>query len=131
MAERIALPSFTLRRMLRLAALALLAILTASASAQERVSVAAQRLPENGALFIADARGYFKAEGLDVEMTAYATEREVAQAAASGAADFGIAAFSPAAFNYAGEGLIKFVAAQAIEKHGYEGAVVMASDVAW
>jgi NitT/TauT family transport system substrate-binding protein len=112
--------------MLRLAALALLALLATSASAQEHVSVAAQRLPENGALFIADARGYFKAEGLDVEMTAYNSEREVAQAAA----DFGIAAFSPAAFDYAGEGLIRFVAAQAVEKRGYQGAVIVASTIA-
>jgi ABC-type nitrate/sulfonate/bicarbonate transport system substrate-binding protein len=49
--------------MFRFAALALLAILTTSATAREHVSIAAQRLPENGALFIADARGYFKAEG--------------------------------------------------------------------
>jgi NitT/TauT family transport system substrate-binding protein len=117
--------------MLRLAALALLAILATSASAQERVTVAAQRLPENGALFIADARGYFRAEGLDLEMTAYNSARDVAQAAASGAADFGIAAFSAPAFEYAAEGLIKFAAAQAVEKHGYEGAVVVASNIAW
>jgi NitT/TauT family transport system substrate-binding protein len=117
--------------MLRLSALALLAILATSASAQERVTVAAQRLPENGALFIADARGYFKAEGLEVEMTAYNSERDMAQAAASGAADFGIAAFNSSAFEYAAEGLIKFVAAQAVEKHGYEGAVIAASNIAW
>jgi len=117
--------------MLRFAALALLAILATSASAQEHVSIAAQRLPENGALFIADARGYFKAEGLDVEMIAYNSEQEVAQAAASGAADFGIATFSPAALEYAGEGLIKFAAAQAVEKRGYQGAVVVASNIAW
>jgi len=117
--------------MLRLAALAFLAILATSALAQERVTVAAQRLPENGALFIADARGYFKAEGLDLEMTAYTSARDVAQAAASAAADFGIAAFGPEAFDYAADGLIKFVAAQAVEKHGYEGAVVVASNIAW
>jgi hypothetical protein len=54
-------------------------------------------------------------------MIAYNSEKDVAQAAASGAADFGIAAFSPAAFDYAGEGLIRFVAAQAVEKRGYQG----------
>jgi NitT/TauT family transport system substrate-binding protein len=65
--------------MFRLAALALLSIFATSASAQEHVTVAAQRLTENGALFIADARSYFKAEGLDVEMIAYPSEREVAR----------------------------------------------------
>jgi NitT/TauT family transport system substrate-binding protein len=117
--------------MFRFAALALVVLLTTSATAQEHVSVATQRSPENGALFIADARGYFKAEGLDVEMTAYSSERDVAQAAASGAADFGLAGFSPAAFDYAGEGLVKFVAAQVTEKRGYQGAEIAASNLAW
>lgn len=124
--------SHTLPRMLRvLAALALIAGLTVAAAAQERVGVAAQRLPANGALFLADARGYFQAEGLAVDMTAYPSERDVAQAVASGAADFGVAAYSPAAFDYAGQGLIKFVAAQAEEERGVEGSDLIVSPTAW
>jgi NitT/TauT family transport system substrate-binding protein len=114
-----------------LAAPAILASFIVPASAQEHVIVAAQRLPANGALFIADARGYFKAEGLDVEMIAYVSEADVAQAVASGAADIGISAYSPQAFDYAGQGLIKFVAAQVSEKKGFEGAEVVTSTSAW
>jgi NitT/TauT family transport system substrate-binding protein len=124
--------SRTLARMLRLlAALAILTSFLVPAFADEHVIVAAQRLPANGALFIADARGYFKAEGLDVEMIAYASEGDVAQAVASGTADVGLSAYSPQAFEYAGQGLIKFVAGQISEKKGFEGAEVVTSTSAW
>src|SRR5690348_16923834 len=105
--------------------------LIAPAAAQERVTVAAQRLADNGALFVAVARGYFKAEGLDVEMTAYKSDKEVAQAVASGANDFGLAAFTTDAFNYAGQGFLKFVASQVQERKGFEGNEIVASNAAW
>jgi NitT/TauT family transport system substrate-binding protein len=105
--------------------------LAAPAGAQERVTIGTQRLSDNGALFLAVARGYFKAEGLDVEMTAYKSEKEVAQAVAAGAVDFGLAAFSPEAFNYAGQGFFKFVAGQVQEKRGFEGDEVVANNAAW
>jgi NitT/TauT family transport system substrate-binding protein len=118
--------------MIRLAfALSFLLTFIASSLAQERVTVAAQRLSENGALFLADARGYFKSEGLDVEMTAYRTEIEVAQAVASGAADFGVAAYSAAAFDYAAHGFIRFLASQVEEKKGFEGNEIVASNISW
>ncbi len=112
-------------------ALSFIFAVIAPAFAQEHVSVAAQRLTANGALFLADARGYFKAEGLDVEMTAYASERDIAQAVASTSADFGVAGYTADAFSYAGQGLIKFVAAQVSEKRGFEGNDVVASMAAW
>jgi len=105
--------------------------LMSPAAAQERVTVGTQRLSDNGALFIAVARGYFKAEGLDVEMTAYKSDKEVAQAVASGATDFGLAAFTTDAFNYAGQGFLKFVASQVQERKGFEGNEVVASNAAW
>ena len=115
-------------------ALALVALtfsLLSPAAAQERVTIGTQRLADNGALFLAVARGYFKAEGLDVEMTAYKSDKEVAQAVAAGAVDFGLAAYTTDAFNYAGQGFFKFVAAQVQERKGFEGNEVVASNAAW
>src|SRR3569833_1229297 len=114
-----------------LALLMLAAGLMSPAAAQERVTIGTQRLADNGALFLAVARGYFKAEGLDVEMTAYKSDREVAQAVAAGAVEFGLAAYSTDAFNYAGEGFFKFVASQVQERKGVEGDEVVASNAAW
>jgi len=115
-------------------ALALL-VLTASLAfpvhAQERVTVGAMRQTANGALFLADAQGYFKAEGLEVDMIAYGSESEVAEAVAANGADLGLAAFTPAAFNFIGRGYMKAIAAQVRERRDYEGNVLVASAVAF
>src|SRR6185312_11875601 len=94
-------------------------ILSASLSgagvAQERVVIGTQRLTENGALFLAAAQGYFKAEGIDLAMTAYDSDQMVAETLAAGATDLGLARFTPAAFDAAGKDLIRAIA-QAREK---------------
>ena len=114
-----------------LAALALAVSLLTPAAAEERVTVGTTRSSDNGALFLAVARGYFSAEGLNVEMTAYASDKDVAQAVAAGAVDFGLAGFTPQTFNYAGQGFLKLVAAQVQERKGFEGNEVVASNAAW
>ncbi|MGB7257919.1 MAG: ABC transporter substrate-binding protein [Pseudolabrys sp.] len=114
-----------------LAVCALILGLTISVSAQERVVVGTMQTVNNGALFMADAAGYFKAEGLDVEMKAYTTPQAVAEALAAGALDFGLAEFSAEAFNHAGKGEIKAIAAQAREKKQTEGNEVLAANAAY
>ncbi|MCF8477923.1 MAG: ABC transporter substrate-binding protein [Pseudolabrys sp.] len=86
---------------------------------------------DNGALFLAAARGYFKAEGLDLDMTAYASNSDVAQSVAAGGVDFGLAAFTTTAFNYAGRGLIKAIAGQVREKSDYEGNQILVSNAVY
>jgi ABC-type nitrate/sulfonate/bicarbonate transport system substrate-binding protein len=95
--------------MTRLAVVVLIAIaeFASPVAAQERVLVGTQRLVENGALFLAAAQGYFKAEGIDLGMTAYESDQAVAEMLAVGTTDFGLAGFTPAAFNAGGKGLIK------------------------
>lgn len=114
-----------------LASLLLTATLAVPVSAQERVTIGTMRQIANGALFLAHAQGYFKAEGLDVDMIAYASDSDVAEAVAANAADLGLAAFTPAAFNYVGRGYMKAIAAQVREKRDYEGNVLVASSVAF
>ena len=48
---------------------------------------------------------------------------------ASGATDLGLARFTPAAFDAAGKGLIRAIAAQAREKRDYEGNQIIASSI--
>ncbi len=100
-----------------------------AANAQQRIVIGTQRLSENGALFLAAAQGYFKAEGLELAMTAYDSDKAVADMLASGATDFGLARFTPAAFDAAGKGLIRAIAAQAREKRDYEGSQIIASSI--
>lgn len=103
--------------------------LSFAADAQERVVIGTQRLGENGALFLAAAQGYFKAEGIDLAMTAYDSDKAVVEMLASGATDLGLARFTPAAFDAAGKGLIRAIAAQAREKRDYEGNQIIASSI--
>jgi len=103
--------------------------LSFAAYAQERVVIGTQRLSENGALFLAAAQGYFKAEGIDLAMTAYDSDKTVAEMLASGTTDFGLARFTPAAFDAAGKDLIRAIAAQAREKRDYEGSQLVASSI--
>ena len=112
-----------------LAPFLVIASLVSPATAQECVVIGTQRLADNGALFLAAAAGYFKAEGIDLVMTAYETDRMVAEALASGATDFALAGFTPAAFNFAGKGTIKAIAARTREKRYYEGTELVASNV--
>jgi NitT/TauT family transport system substrate-binding protein len=113
------------------ATISVIAQIASAAVAQERVTVGTLRDSKNGALFLADSRGYFKAEGLNVEMIAYASAQPVVQALAAGVTDLGLAALTADAFNLAGKGLIKIVAAQAREKRFYEGSDIVASNGAY
>ena len=113
---------------LKLALLCIVIGLPSPVAAQERVLVGTQRLAENGALFLAAAQGYFKAEGIDLGMTAYESDQAVAATLAAGTTDFGLAGFTPAAFNASGKGLVKAIAAQAREKRYYEGSELVASN---
>ena len=114
-----------------LAILILIASAVSSASADERVMVVTQRLASDGALFIAGVRGYFKAEGIDIQVGAYNTAREVVEAVASGRSEVGLTEITPAAFNLAGRGAIKIIAAQAREKRDFEGAELVASNAVY
>lgn len=109
----------------------IIATLTWSAAAQERVTVGTTRAIANAVLFLGVEQGHFKAEGLDVEMTAYATDQEVAEALAGGGADLGLAGFTAQAFNLAGSRKIQAVAAQVREKAEYEGNDIVVSNAAY
>ena len=109
----------------------LIANIAAPASALEKLTVATQPLAANGALFLAVERGYFKAEGLDVELRSYPDARTIVEAVAAGTNDFGLTDLTPAAFNLAGLGAIKIIAAQVREKRDYEGNEIIASNAAY
>jgi NitT/TauT family transport system substrate-binding protein len=111
--------------------LPVIAALLSPAAAQERVTIGTTRAVASGALFIAAARGYFKDEGLDVDMTAYQDAQSVAEALAGGATDLGLAEFTTTAFKLAAQGSIKAIAAQVREQRDFEGNELVASNGAW
>jgi NitT/TauT family transport system substrate-binding protein len=103
----------------------------APAHAQDKVTVGALRFVSNGALFLALEKGFFKAEGLDVDIRFFDAAQPIAVAAVSGDIDIGATAFTAGLFNLAGRGGLKVIAAQAKEQKGYEGNNILASNAAW
>ena len=112
-----------------IAALILTAAMSApAAAAGERVTVATTRDIQNGALFLAALRGYFEAENINLVMQAYPSPKAVVQALAVGQSDLALTTFTTTAFNLAGTGAIKMIAAQVRERHSHEGNVVVAAN---
>ena len=95
--------------------------------AGEPVTVAALRFVSSGPIFIAQEKGYFAAEGLDVTLKFFDAAQPVAVAIASGDADFGATGFTAGLFNIAGKGALKVIGAQFSEVKGFEGNALMVS----
>lgn len=114
-----------------LATLILAAGIASPIAAQERVTVGTTRSIANAVLFLGVEQGLFKTEGLDVEMTAYASDQDVVEALAAGATELGLAGFTSQAFNLAGSGAIKAIAAQVREKADFEGNDIVVSNAAY
>lgn len=117
----------------RAAACAVLAtaFTTASGAAEmDKVTVGALRFTSHAPTFIAYERGYFKAEGLDVELKFFQAAQPVAVAIASGDIDFGVTALTGGFFNLADKGALKIVGGLFAEKKGYKGMAIMASNKA-
>ncbi|MBS0245252.1 MAG: ABC transporter substrate-binding protein [Proteobacteria bacterium] len=112
-------------------AIALLVYSLSAAQADERVTVATMRNVANGALFVAAARGYFKAEGITLDMTAYPSDADVVKAMASGSAEIGLANWSADTVKLASQGIFKAVAGQIREKNGFEGNEIVISTAAY
>jgi len=98
-----------------------------SAQARELVTVGALRFTSSGPLFLAQERGYFTEEGLDVKIVFFEAAPNIAVATGSGEIDFGVTALTAAFYNLAADGSLKIVAGQAQEKKGYAGNAILVS----
>ncbi len=96
----------------------------------QKVSVGALRLASSGPIFIAKDKGYFEAEGLDVEVKTFTAAQQVPVAVTSGDVDFGITGLTAGFYNLAGRGALKIIAAQSREEPGYQLVAYMASHAA-
>jgi len=101
------------------------------AMAEGTLAVGALRFVSNGALFVALEKGYFKEEGLDIDVKFFDAAQPIAVAVVSGGIDLGMTGFTGGLFNLAGKGALKVIAAQAREKKGYEGNAILVSNAAW
>ncbi len=107
-----------------------LPVLTPSAHA-ESIKVGLSRLLGYVAIPIGIERGYFKAQGLDVEMVFFDSAQPISVGVASGDIDFGVSGMSAGFYNLAGQGQLKLIAASAGEAPGFHAMAYLASPKAY
>jgi NitT/TauT family transport system substrate-binding protein len=108
-----------------------LSLVATLAAAADKVSVAALAFVSSAPIFIAKERGYFAAEGLDVELKFFEAAQPVALAVVSGDADFGITGLTGGFYNLAAKGALKIIASQSREEPGFDFVAYVVSDKAW
>jgi len=122
------------RRWLGAASLALAAGLGLAAPdtrAADKVAVSALTFVSSSPLFIAQDRGHFAKEGLEVEIKYFTAAQPVAVAVTSGDTDFGTTGLTAGFFNLAAKGTLKIVCAQSREEKGWEFNAYVASNQAY
>ncbi|HUH85565.1 MAG TPA: ABC transporter substrate-binding protein [Stellaceae bacterium] len=119
------------RRLLLLLCWVLALPFAADAAAAEKLSIGALRLPSSGPVFIAMARGYFAAEGLDAELRFFDAAQPVAVATVAGDVDIGVTGLTAGFYNLAGKGALRIIGAQSREEPGYHLVAYLASSKAY
>ena len=111
-------------------ALALL-LAAAAAHAGEKAGVAVLPLVSSAPVFIAQSRGFFAAEGLEIELRFFQAAQPVALAVASGDVEFGVTGLTAGFYNLAGRGALEIIAGQARVEPGDEFIAYVAGAKAW
>jgi len=126
-------PIFTRRATIgALAGLAVLSGLVApTLAAAEKITIGALRFTSHSPTFIAYEKGYFKEEGLDVELKFFQAAQPIAVAIASGDIDFGVTALSGGFYSLADKGALKVIGGMMSEKKGAPGMTILASNKAY
>jgi NitT/TauT family transport system substrate-binding protein len=101
------------------ALLTLAATMSARADQPLKATIGVLRLSSSAPVFIAQDNGYFRDEGLDIELKFFDAAQPIAVATTSGDVDFGITAFTAGLYNLAGKGTLKVIGGMSRDKPGY------------
>lgn len=114
-----------------IAMLAGLAGLAPAASAADQIKVGVVHSEGGASAFVAQAKGYFQAEGLDAKIVTFTSAAPIAVAAASGDIDFGSTALTAAFCNLAYKGTLRIIAAGSWERPGFQTIGFLVSNQAY
>jgi len=81
--------------------------------------------------YIAQERGYFRDEGIELTFRFFEAAQPIAAAAVSGDIDVGITALTGGFFNLAEKGTLKVIGGGLHEQRGYEGSAILVSKQAY
>ena len=118
-------------RAVALSTLTVMMAWTGAAFAQTDINVGALRLASQAPTFIAYERGYFKEEGLDVDLKFFEAANALSVAVAGGDVSYGTTAITGSLFNLAERGVVKVIAGGLSEDPKIPGAVILASKKAY
>jgi NitT/TauT family transport system substrate-binding protein len=104
-------------RLLALAALA--AMLAPLCAGAESIKVGSVPVGGSSTPYLAQAEGYFAAEGVPAELVSFDAAQPVAVAVVAGSIDFGITALTAGFYNLAAHGQLQIIAAAAHEYPGF------------
>src|ERR1700712_524230 len=81
--------------------------------------------------YLAQERGYFRDEAIDLTFRFFEAAQPIAAAAVSGDIDVGVTALTGGFFNLAEKGTLKVIGGALHEQKGYEGSAILASNKAF
>jgi NitT/TauT family transport system substrate-binding protein len=81
--------------------------------------------------YIAQERGYFHDEGIDLTFRFFEAAQPIAAAAVAGDIDVGVTALTGGFFNLAEKGTLKVIGGGLHEQPGYQGSAILVSDQAY
>ncbi len=128
------MPSLNLcRAATQIASIALLALcaVASSAARAEAIKIGTVKVPASGAIFIAQDKGYFAAEGIPAQLVFFGSGQPIAVAATSGDIDFGATAISAGFYSLAGQGALRIIAAAAEDVPHFESQAFLVSNAAY
>lgn len=89
---------------------AIFAVVAGPAAAGEPVKIGMVRSSASGAVYLAQERGYFAAEGLESQLVFFDSAQPISVAVVSGDVDVGVTGITAAFFNLAGQGALRIIA---------------------
>lgn len=107
------------------------ATFSAPARAADPLRLGLLRTLSPAPFYLAQERGYFRDEGIDLTFRFFDSAQPIAAAAVSGDIDVGVTALTGGFFNLAGKGTLKVIGGALHEEKGYDGAAILASDKAF
>jgi NitT/TauT family transport system substrate-binding protein len=114
-----------------LAALLLLALGPTPGHAADKIKIGIVKTSSSGHVFIAIEKGYFAAEGLELELIPFEAAQPVAVAVASGDTIIGVSALTAGFYSLAGGGALRLIAGQSRDIPTYQNINYLASNRAW
>jgi NitT/TauT family transport system substrate-binding protein len=81
--------------------------------------------------YIAQERGYFRDEGVEVTFRFFEAAQPIAAAAVANDIDIGVTALTGGFFNLAEKGILKVIGGGLHEQKGYEGSAILVSNAAY